>query len=71
MAVLPMIKNRIDRMPYGEMLRHYHSSTGGILFQGEHRAYFEKVMRQKKLGVTNKEHQRLSDIARRSSYKRM
>ena len=68
MSVLPMIKNRIDRMPYAEMLRQYNQSSGSILFQGEHRDYFEKILKQKRLGVTVKEHQRLSKVARKNTY---
>ena len=52
--VMPMIKNRIDNMPYAEMVRQYKSSSGTILFQGDHRKYFEKIMKQKKLGQTTK-----------------
>lgn len=64
--MMPMIKKRIDNMPYSEMLRVYRkTSTGTILFQGDHGTYFRKVMNEKRLGLTKKKRK---DIAKKTGW---
>ena len=67
--MLPFIKNRIDNMPYAEMLRQYSQSSGSILFRGDHRTYFEKILKQKRLSLTKKKRENISKTVRLESYK--
>ena len=57
MSELELLKGRINRMTYYELLKRWRfASTGDPLFQGEIGEYYAKKMKEKREQITADEH---------------